>query len=130
MKLTNTVARAAAVTAIAAGAVAMAAAPASANSYDNWGAIAISIDTGATAYAIDYGSAGAAESAAVGSCGQYDCQAVVNFANGCGAVAQAPNGAWGWAYAADRAGAEASAIGATPGAGARIITWACTTGHL
>ncbi|MFC4944642.1 DUF4189 domain-containing protein [Pseudonocardia sp. GCM10023141] len=96
---------------------------------NHWGAIAISVRTGRTGYGNDYSTAAAASKAAVSKCGASDCQEVVRVANGCAAVAQAPNRAWGWAYAASKAAAQNKAISATPGKGARIITWICTTGH-
>jgi hypothetical protein len=131
MKINRTaIARTAVVTALAAtGFAVTAVGSAQAQSYDNWGAMAISVSTGNTAYAIDYGSAASAEQAAVNSCGASDCKAVVNFANGCGAVAQAPDLSWGWGYGPSRSEAEYQAIVGAPGYGAKILAWACTTGH-
>jgi len=130
MKLPGTAfARAAAVSTIAGAALAVGAVPANANAYDYWGAMAISQQTGNTAYAIDYSSAAAAEAAAVEKCSAADCQAVVTFANACGAVAQAPDLSWGWGWGPSLSLAESQAIAGTPGNGAHIVNWACTTGH-
>ncbi len=131
MKINRTaIARTAVVTALAAtGFAVTAVGSAQAQSYDNWGAMAISLSTGHTSYAIDYGTAASAERAAVNACGVSDCKAVVNFANGCGAVAQAPDLSWGWGYGPSRAEAQYQAIAGAPGYGAQILAWACTTGH-
>lgn len=93
----------------------------------NWAAIAVSVRTGNLGYVYDYSSAGGARSAAVDKCSAGDCQAVVWASNGCVAVAQAPNLAWGWAYGPSRSAAENQAVSATPGDGARVLAWACTT---
>ena len=62
-------------------------------------------------------------------CGPLDCQTVVQVRNGCAAIAQAPNGSWGWGYGGSRAAAQHQATSATPGRGARVLSWVCTTGH-
>lgn len=122
------VARAAVIAATAGAAIAVATGSASASA-DNYGAIAISTSTGAIGWSYDYASQATAESVALGNCNAADCSAVVWFANGCGAVSKAPNGAWGWGYAASRAGAEAQALSHTEGANAEVVRWVCTTGH-
>jgi hypothetical protein len=111
-------------------AVAIFGAPVSANAsmYDYWGALAVSVRTGNTSSAIDYGSAVAAENAAVNACGANDCQAVVVFANACGAVAQAGNLSWGSGWGASLSVAESWAI-SQAGYGAGIVNWACTSNH-
>ncbi|MGH3869846.1 MAG: DUF4189 domain-containing protein [Pseudonocardiaceae bacterium] len=91
--------------------------------------MAISTQTANTSSAIDYGSAADATNAAVNACGAYDCRWVVYFVNGCGAVAQARDLSWGWARGGSLYTAESRAIANTPGYGARIVNWACTTGH-
>ncbi len=102
--------------------------PANASAYDYWGAMAISQRTGNTSYAIDYGSANAAGAAAVNACRAADCQAVVYFANACGAVAQARDLSWGSGWGSSLSIAKSWAI-AGAGYGAHIVNWACTTGH-
>lgn len=130
MKLFSTAfARTAIVSAIAGVTIAVTAGPANADAYDYWGAMAISVRTGNTAYAIDYSSAAAAATAAVNTCGAADCRWVVYFANGCGAVAQASDRSWGWGWGSALSTAESKAIAGAPGYGARIVNWACTTGH-
>src|SRR5690606_38647301 len=81
-------------------------------------AIAISVQTGNIGYAYEYPSASAASSAAVEECGAHDCQEVVRVTNGCAAVAQAENLAWGWAYAASLEEAKRAAVRGAPGEGA------------
>lgn len=121
------IARTAVASALAGAALIGTAVPASAAPVDNWGAIAISVRTGNIGYAYDQPSAGSAVNAAVRKCGASDCQEIVRVANGCAAVAQAPNRAWGWGYGASRAAAEGAAISGTPGRGARVLQWLCTT---
>lgn len=98
-------------------------------STSRWGAIAFSPRTGHTGYSWDHPTAGAAARAAVRECGRSDCQTLVTVANGCAALAQAPNRALGWAYGAALRDARRSAVRATPARGARAIGWVCTTGH-
>jgi hypothetical protein len=52
----------------------------------DFGAIAYSANTGTLGYSYDYLSDGAAQQAALQSCGN-DCTVVVSFTNGCGALA-------------------------------------------
>lgn len=113
----------------AAAALAVVTGSANANAYNYWGAIAISQQTGNTGASWDYSSAAAAEARAVSECGVADCQVVVRFANACGAVAQATNRSWGWGWGSSLSIAESYAFANTSGSGARIIRWACTTGH-
>jgi hypothetical protein len=124
------IARTAVASALAGAAFVGTAVPANAAPANYWGAIAISVRTGNIGYALDHPTAGNAVSAAVRKCGARDCQEIVRVANGCAAVAQAPNRAWGWGYGASRASAERAAISGTPGRGARVLQWICTTGHL
>lgn len=130
MKLSGTAfVRAAIVSAIAGTTIAASTGPANADAYNYWGAMAISTRTGNTSYAIDYSSSAAAATAAVNACGAADCRWVVYFANGCGAVAQAPDLSWGWGWGSSLSIAKSRAINGAPGRGARIVNWACTTGH-
>lgn len=97
--------------------------------HDQWGAIALSRSTGRTAYTWDYATAGAATRAAVAKCGVADCRAVVQVANGCAALAQAPSYALGWGYGASRTTAERQARKGTGQQRAHVVGWVCTTGH-
>ena len=136
MSLRNSVARGAttavlvaatvAGTALATAGAAAAATPASGG---YWVSIAVSQRTGNVGYAYDHATRDAANSAAVRKCGASDCRVAVYVTNGCVAIAQARNGAWGTAWSGSRAGAEQIAIDHTAGSGARVIGWACTTGH-
>jgi Domain of unknown function (DUF4189) len=128
MSIRSLITRAAVVTALASGSTVLGAAPASA-SPNTWAAIAISAETGNIGYAYEQPSAAAASNAAVNECDASDCQAVVRVTNGCVAVAQAPNLAWGWAYAASLDEAERAAVRATPGRGAQVLAYACTGAH-
>ena len=67
---------------------------------DHWGAVAFSPRSGHTGVSWDYPTAAAAAAKARDECGRSDCQAVVEVANGCAALAQAQNRAVGYAYAA------------------------------
>jgi Domain of unknown function (DUF4189) len=120
--------RTAIVSALAGTVLAVAASPANADAY-NYGAIAISRQTGSTGYSYNYSSRAAAEAQAISKCGVADCQAVVWFANGCGAAAQATDQSWGWGWGSSLSIAESYALAGTSGNGARIVSWACTSGH-
>ncbi|WP_280400877.1 DUF4189 domain-containing protein [Nocardia carnea] len=104
-----------------------------------YGALAISQSTATVASAVNYGSSAAADNAAVAECGVADCQVVVHFANACGAVAQGADYRFGWAWDANRAGAERRAVdvlgmsappfpdlGSASPRPARVILSACT----
>jgi Domain of unknown function (DUF4189) len=119
-------ARAAVAAALATAPVLLSAAPAQAATPGTWAAIAISVQTGNVGYSWNHPSATSAADAAVDKCNARGCQTVVRVSNGCAAVAQAPNRAWGWAYAASRAAAEQAAVRGTPGKGARVLGWVCT----
>lgn len=101
----------------------------SASAYGYWASLAVSQRTGRVAVAYDYATSAAADAAAVRKCGNGDCGVVVHVTNGCVALAQARNGAWRSAWGASRAVAERTAIAHTAGSGARILAWACTSGH-
>lgn len=128
MPIRSLITRAAVATALAAAATLLGAAPASA-APNTWAAIAISVETGNIGYSYEQPSAGAAASAAESKCGASDCQEVVRVTNGCAAVAQAPNLAWGWAYGASLEEAKRGAVRGTPGSGAEVLAYACTGAH-
>lgn len=92
-----------------------------------WGAIAVSVRTGAIGNSWDYASASAAQKAARKRCGASDCVAVVTVANGCAALAQARNRALGWAYASTLSAAKNAAMSAAKGKSPRIVSYVCTT---
>ena len=131
MPIRSTITRTAVVSALAFGAAVLGATPAGASpdSLDTpgaWAAIAISVETGNIGYSYRQPSAGAAADAAEQHCDAGDCEAVVRVTNGCAAVAQAPNRAWGWAYARSLEEAKRAAERATPGEGARALAYACS----
>lgn len=55
---------------------------------DLYGAIAYSDGTGIAAAATNFGDSRSADTAARGNCGRGDCRVVLDFHNGCGALAQ------------------------------------------
>jgi hypothetical protein len=125
MPIRSMITRAAAAVALTTGAMVLSAAPASA-APNSWAAIAISPRTGNIGYSYEQPSGAAAANAAVDKCNARDCQEAVRVTNGCAAVAQARNLAWGWAYAASLEEAKRAAVRATPGKGARVLTYVCT----
>jgi hypothetical protein len=127
-RIRSMITRTAVVTALAVGATALGAAPASATP-GSWAAIAISVRTGSVGYSIQQPSAAAAANAAEHRCGAPGCREVVRVSNGCAAVAQAPNRAWGWAYATSLDAAKRTAVRSTPGRGARVLAYACSGAH-
>ncbi|GAA5165632.1 hypothetical protein GCM10023321_55880 [Pseudonocardia eucalypti] len=124
-RIRQTVARTAALSLFAGAAVALTPGTAQA-AVGDWAAIAISPRTGNVGWSLNAPSAGSAVGRAVSQCGASDCQAVVRVTNGCAAVAQARNRAWGWAYAGSADRAASLARSAAPGPGARVIKWVCT----
>jgi hypothetical protein len=100
---------------------------ATATDHGYWASLSVSQRTGAVAY--NHATSAASDAAANRKCGASDCRVVVNVTNGCVALAQARNGAWQSAWGGSRAAAERTAISNTAGSGARILVWACTTGH-
>lgn len=118
----------AAIVAAASCALAISAPAAHAKAY-NYGAIALSTSTGLIGYSYDYPDSAAAQARAVRSCGAGDCESVVWFANGCGAVAYSNrSGAYSWAYAASRGRAQSKALSYND-SGAYIVHWNCTSNH-
>ncbi|MEW6128819.1 MAG: DUF4189 domain-containing protein [Acidobacteriota bacterium] len=95
---------------------------------NNWGAIAYSKSSGRIGYSYDYATEAQAINSAVERCGVRDCQAVVWFVNGCGALAKGDKG-YGWAIGASRSEAEGKALAECRkrGGGCRIVQWACTS---
>lgn len=91
-----------------------------------WGAVAYG-PGGAWAYAVDFGSRGAAARSAQGRCGGR-CTHVLSFHNSCGAYATGPYG-YGWGNAPTRYQAEVIAMqqcnARSPNCGVRV--WGCTT---
>lgn len=51
-----------------------------------------------------------ADAAAIRDCANYDCEIVLRFADGCGAIAQGADGKWGWAAGASLQEAQQNAI--------------------
>ncbi|MFC8046610.1 DUF4189 domain-containing protein [Nocardia sp. NPDC057353] len=94
-----------------------------------YGAIALSTSTGYIGYSYDYSDVDTAESRALSSCDAADCQSVVWFANGCGAVAYSDRTAtWSWAYGDSRRTAQSRALGENY-SDAAIVHWNCTSNH-
>lgn len=92
-------ARFSAVAVLAGAALTMAGAGAAHAADDQHGAIAYSDSTGVVAGAANYADAPSADAAAKAHCGEADCRIILDFSNGCGAVAQGADGriAVGWA---------------------------------
>jgi len=132
MPIRSTITRTATVMALAIVATVLGAAPASA-APNTSAAIANSVRTGNIGYSYEQPSAASASDAAVDVCNARGCQEAVRVTNGCAAVAQASNRAWGWAYAASLEEANRAAVRETPGKSARarvrlhrclpLITW-------
>jgi Domain of unknown function (DUF4189) len=120
--------RVSAVLLVAAGLVVVAAITAPTAGALGWGAIAISPDTGRVGYSKGLNSAIDAERTAVGLCKARDCQAVMNFSNACGAVAQASNTAWAWGRGRNSTGAQNGALLSCSqyGTGCRLVGWVCS----
>lgn len=93
---------------------------------DNYGAIALSDRTGNSGASWDYPNRFAAERSALESCGARDCEVVIWFSNSCGALAQADDGASGWASAYIRSAAENQALRNCPSS-CWISQTVCTT---
>lgn len=93
-----------------------------------WGAIAVSAETGRVGYSKGLNSAIEAERAAVGLCRARDCQAVMNFTNACGAVAQAADTSWGMGRDRSSAGAQNRALISCSqyGTRCRVVGWVCS----
>jgi len=100
---------------------------------DNFGAIAYSSATGSYGYSYDYAMSQAATNAALRYCENYsgtgDCQSLVVFKNGCGALAQASDNSAGSGWGVDRPTAESYALQSCRqyGPNCKIIRWVCTS---
>ncbi|WP_067656158.1 DUF4189 domain-containing protein [Nocardia harenae] len=94
-----------------------------------YGAIALSPATGLIGYSYDYADVDQATARALSSCGAADCQSLVWFANGCGAVAYSERtSTWSWAYGASRRSAQSLALNENY-SDATIVHWNCTSNH-
>ncbi|AKG22898.1 DUF4189 domain-containing protein [Calothrix sp. 336/3] len=107
--------------------------PAAAQPRDNYGAIAYSRQTRANGTSWNFATRDAAERAAVRECERYsgsgDCQSMIWFRNACAALAEADNGALGWAWNRDRGPAEREAVRQCfryRGDNCKVIRWTCT----
>ncbi len=105
-----------------------------ANAQEYYGAIARSPSTWAHGYSYDYANQRAAETRALRECesqsGTGDCEIMVWFRNGCGALAEASSGAAGSGWGANRSLAEDYAMQSCYGVGDRscqIVRWVCTS---
>jgi hypothetical protein len=80
---------------------------------------------GSVGKAWNYGSRSAADQSALNSCPRAGCDVLVDFVNGCGAIAFNPNTNEYWGgQGATPADAESAAI--AHAGGGRWITWVCT----
>lgn len=100
---------------------------------DYYGSIAYSRSTQVHGYSYDYTSQAEADWAAIQECqarsGTGDCQVVISFRNACGALAKAPNGAYGSGWGTDRTLAETYAVQSCSqyAGGCQVIRWVCTS---
>ena len=92
---------------------------------DNYGAIAMNKSTGRTGYSYNFHSIEAAESEAILQCGA-NCQSMLWFKNGCGAIAFGHHGRYGAAIGGSRRAAEARAVSECGLNSCRPKVWACT----
>jgi serine/threonine-protein kinase len=97
---------------------------------DQYGAIAYSSSTGATGWAYNHRSRGAAEGAALANCRQHasDCTVPVWFRNACGAIAVGFDG-YGTGWGNNRQLAESYALKTCRDftTGCLITRWVCTS---
>jgi len=98
---------------------------------DNFGAIAYSRAAGTHGYSYNYATQWAAENRALQECERYsgtgDCQILVWFKNGCGALAEGDNG-YGTGWGANQTLAERYALESCSQytTNCRITRWVCT----
>jgi serine/threonine-protein kinase len=97
-----------------------------------FGAIAYSTTSGAYGYSYDYPTRSEAEARAISECRTRGsgCEVVIWYRNACGALATAPNGARGWAWAATRKKAQNSALEYCRNHGGDdcgVLCWSCAT---
>jgi Domain of unknown function (DUF4189) len=98
---------------------------------DIFGAISYSTPDGADGYSYNYNSQAEAEARALAECRGYggiNCQILVWFKNGCGAMATAPSGAYGSGWGTTTGLAESEALKTCQKSGDRcqIKRWVCT----
>ena len=91
-----------------------------------YGAVAYERDSGAHGYAYDFSTERAASVAALRECGRRECEVLVAFRNGCGAVADGPVPQPIAARGATSDEAESKALKACGDPACRIVAWACT----
>ena len=108
----------------AAGTVAEAKAPAKTQAKGPHGAIAINRASNAVGYAYDFKTANDAKREALRQCGEKQCEVVVTFHRGCGAVARGGKGL-GTASGVTRDEAETKATRKC-GKDCAVLAWACT----
>jgi hypothetical protein len=115
-------------TALAVLALVLLSAPAAAQNANKWGAIAFGGPDRKAGTAVDQASADEARQAALEACGG-QCPRTIVFLRSCGAVAQNPAGAAGWASNRWRGRAQSRALTACArgGPGCGVTAWACTT---
>lgn len=75
-----------------------------------YGTVSLSESTGVVSVSTDQRSWVAADAEAIKNCGVYDCRIVLQYADGCAAVARGADGRFGWAAAPSRPEAESAAI--------------------
>jgi hypothetical protein len=98
------------------------------NGNTQFGSIAYSKSTGRSGYSYGYSDLNSANNDARSRCGQDDCEVMVVFWNGCGALAKGSDGSLGWGTAGSRAGAESRALQEcnSSGSNCEIVCWACS----
>jgi len=98
------------------------------NSNAQFGSIAYSKSTGHWGYSYGYGDPTSANLGARNYCGKDDCEVMVVFWNGCGALAKGRNGGMGWGTAGSRSGAESQALQECNSidSDCEVICWACS----
>ncbi|MFC8043154.1 DUF4189 domain-containing protein [Nocardia sp. NPDC057353] len=75
-----------------------------------YGTVSLSDSTGVVAITTDHRSYVAADAEAIKNCGVYDCRIVLQYTDGCAAVARGADGRFGWAAAPSLAEAEGAAV--------------------
>ncbi len=91
-----------------------------------FGAIALSRTSNRFGYSYDWPSSAQATQRALQECGSPDCQVVLTFGGGCGAVAEGPNRT-GLGTGKTRALAEQAALQVCREPGCRVTVWACNS---
>jgi len=111
--------------ALAALALFLFAAPASAQNEGKWGAIAHGGAERASGSAVDYPSREEARQAALEACGGR-CTRTIAFLRTCAAVAESPSGAAAWSSNRFRDRAIARALKQCANSDCAVVAWACT----